>query len=91
MDADIPSQHVSESTAERRREAWWTVYILDRQMSSLLGCPVAFPDEDVSTRLPSFGGSIQTSLALSIHVKLCKAATNILQSESERCCTLMSY
>ena len=66
---------------ERRREAWWTVYVLDRQMSSLLGCCVAFPDDDVNTRLPAFQGSVQTSLALGIHVKLCKAATVILQSE----------
>lgn len=81
MNTDIQSHHDTEATNERRREAWWTVYVLDRQMSSLLGCSVAFADEDVSARLPSFSGSVQTSLALGIHVKLCKAATVILQSK----------
>lgn len=76
-------QHLSQNTIERYRQIWWTVYILDRQMSSLLGSPVAFADSDVSAHLPSFSGSVQTAMGLSIQVRLSKAITVILQSKSE--------
>lgn len=80
MHTDMRSLHLEEHTVERCREVWWTVYILDRHMTSLQGVPITLSDDDVTAVLPKFSGSGRKSLALSLHVKLSKAEANILQS-----------
>ena len=79
---DIKSRHHSESVTERCREVWWTVYLLDCHLSSLMGAPLALAEHDISAQLPSFAGFSQKSLALSIHVRLAKTTTLILRSKS---------
>lgn len=78
---DIQSRHHSEAFTERCREVWWTVYLLDCHLSSLMGVPLALAEQDISAQLPSFGGASQKSLALSIHVKVVKTTTLILRSK----------
>lgn len=80
LHTDIQSRHHSESTTERCREIWWTVYLLDCHSSSLMGVPLQLTEHDVSARLPAFSGSAQKSLALSIHVRLAKTTTLILKT-----------
>nr|POF01397.1 putative transcriptional regulatory protein c3c7.04 [Quercus suber] len=70
MHIDASNYLLSDETTERRREAWWTTYILDRQMSALLGVPTSIPDHEVTALLPSFAGSVHKSSALNVHVKL---------------------
>ncbi|KAI4235169.1 MAG: hypothetical protein LQ352_008121, partial [Teloschistes flavicans] len=77
---DMKNRHKSESERERCREIWWTVYILDCHLSSLMGTPIAIGEQHISVQLPSFGGFAQKSLALSIHVKLAKTTTLILST-----------
>jgi proline utilization trans-activator len=72
----------SESRVQRCRKVWWTVYILDRQMSSLMGLPLAIRDEDVSAPLPVFPNQSQRNIGLELHVKLSKVTAKILNSES---------
>ena len=86
MHTDIKSHYLAEHAAERRREVWWTVYVLDRQMSSLLGVPLAFSDEDISAQLPTFAGSPHKAVALSIHVKISQATAVIMKSRYYRTC-----
>ena len=88
---DIQSCHHSEAVTERCREVWWTVYVLDCHLSSLMGVPLALAEQDISAQLPSFAGfSHNKSLALSIHVRLAKTTTLILRSKccsTFRCCS----
>lgn len=70
MHMDMPVQHLGEAVAERRRRIWWTTYVLDREMTSLMGLPQAIHDEDMCPQLPCFSGSIQRSAALGMQVKL---------------------
>ena len=81
MHTNMESQYLAEDVVERARETWWTVYTLDRQMSSLLGVPLMLADEDITSRLPSFGGSHRKSLALSILIKMSKATAQIQRSQ----------
>ena len=81
LHTDIRSRHHSESVAERCREVWWTVYVLDCHLSSLMGVPLAIAEHDIRAQLPSFAGYPQKSLALSIHVRLGKAITLIRGSK----------
>ena len=78
---DIQSNHHSESVKERCRKVWWTIYVLDCHLSSLMGVPLAMPEQDISAQLPTFAGFSQKSLALSIHVRLAKTTTLILRSK----------
>lgn len=77
MNTDAGSNNFSQATVERSRETWWTVYVLDRLMSSTLGVPLTLADENISALLPSFAGSTRKSLALSILIKVSQATAEI--------------
>lgn len=53
MHTNMQDQGLDETHVQRCRNLWWTVYILDRQMSSLMGVPLAVRDEDITASLPS--------------------------------------
>lgn len=71
---------VDGARAQKCRRVWWTVYILDRQMSSLMGVPMAVPDNEITAPLPTFPGDVRRSMALEIQVKLCRVLAQILSS-----------
>jgi proline utilization trans-activator len=70
LHTDMQNCQHSNTVLERCREIWWTIYLLDCHMSSLIGSPLALAEREISTRLPSFVSSPQKSIALGIHVKL---------------------
>jgi len=80
MHTSMQDQGLDDYFVQRCRNVWWTVYILDRQMSSLLGVPLAVRDEDITASLPTFSGSLQKSLALELNVKLSRVISQILNS-----------
>jgi proline utilization trans-activator len=82
MHTSMQAQGLEDKYVERCRKVWWTVYVLDRQMSSLMGVPLAIRDEDISASLPTFSGSLQKVLALEIHVQLSRVIAQILNSTS---------
>ena len=82
MHTDMPSHYLDEQTTERYRGAWWTVYILDRRMSSLMGTPISISDEDITAVIPTYADFPQKSSALKHHVQLSKATSSILHSAS---------
>lgn len=81
MHTNMQGQGLDEAHVQRSMNVWWTVYILDRQMSSLMGVPLALKDTEISAPLPAFDGSRQKSQALEIHVKLSRILSQILNSE----------
>ncbi|KAJ5220514.1 hypothetical protein N7468_009718 [Penicillium chermesinum] len=48
VDADL-----SEADRKRRRQAWWSVYSLDRLLSVKSGNPITIHDEDIGTKWPA--------------------------------------
>lgn len=70
-------------TAEqaRRRNIWWTVFILERRTSVLLGVPLGIRDQDIFTPLPNFPESQSQTDAAIIHVKLSKAFGQVVDSK----------
>lgn len=65
-----------QCSSTRHRSIWWTLYILDRRFSSLMGAPVSVQDADVTVTLPR--SEIFGSLALCMHVKLSRIITDVL-------------
>ncbi len=45
MHTEMRSKQVGEAMSQRCRKVWWTVCILDRQMCSPMGVPMAIADE----------------------------------------------
>ncbi|KAF7198465.1 putative transcriptional regulatory protein [Pseudocercospora fuligena] len=80
MYTDMRSLNVPDHVLERCRETWWTVYVLDRQMTSLMGVPMSLSDDDITAPLPSFGNQPRKARALALHVKLAKAQAVIMQT-----------
>lgn len=80
MHTDMPVVDLGESVVQRCRKIWWTVYILDRQMTSLMGLPQSVRDDDVSCQLPNFGGSAQRAAGLGMQIKLARIYSEISRS-----------
>lgn len=81
MHTDMPVENLGEPLVQRCRKIWWTVYILDRQMTSLMGLPQSVRDDDISCQLPKFPGSAQRAAALGMQIKLARIYAEIARSK----------
>ena len=66
-----------EDYIQRSNLLWWTVYILERRMSSLLGLPLGIPEESISALCPSILIQSETSEAMEIQVRLCQILAKV--------------
>lgn len=80
MHTDMPVENLGEPLVQRCRKIWWTIYILDRQMTSLMGLPQSIRDDDVTCKLPDFPGSAQRAAALNMQIKLSRIYAEIARS-----------
>lgn len=81
LHTSMESQHIGDAMLQRCRKIWWTIFVLDRQMTALMGVPLAMRDADITSELPVFPGSPQKSVALDLHVKLSKVVAKIVYCE----------
>ncbi|KAL4863875.1 hypothetical protein BDV12DRAFT_206112 [Aspergillus spectabilis] len=77
MHTDMPVQHLGEALVQRCRKNWWTIYVLDRQMTSLMGLPQSIHDSQIHHQLPSFPGSPQKVVALGMQIRMCQIIAEI--------------
>ncbi|KAJ5595536.1 uncharacterized protein N7459_001744 [Penicillium hispanicum] len=77
MHTQMPIEYLGEPMVQRCRKIWWTVYILDREMTSLMGLPQSLSDNHVNTLLPEFPGSIQRTAGIGMHIKLSRIIAEI--------------
>ncbi|GKZ86657.1 hypothetical protein AnigIFM56816_002068, partial [Aspergillus niger] len=64
----------------RYQNVWWTVYVLERQLSVLMGVPCGFSDNNISAFLPQYQGSETKTATVAIHVKLSQALSNVVNA-----------
>ncbi|GIC86025.1 putative C6 transcription factor [Aspergillus udagawae] len=76
----LPVDQLGQKRVERCTKVWWTVYILDRKFSSLIGSPASVNDEDVTTVLWDPMTCSQETAALSLHVKITQVITRVLNT-----------
>lgn len=81
MHTEMPAQIISSPRVERARKIWWTVYRLDRELSSLMGLPIQLADENITAHYPSFDTPEQ-STAFRLHIKMCRCIASVIGSES---------
>ncbi|KAF2716138.1 hypothetical protein K431DRAFT_279571 [Polychaeton citri CBS 116435] len=77
INADVQSQHIPDALAQRFRKIWWTVYILDRQISSSMGVPTSIRDKDITTRLPYSTERTQRAMAFEVQVRISRISAQI--------------
>ncbi|KAJ5692231.1 hypothetical protein N7462_001654 [Penicillium macrosclerotiorum] len=77
MHTRMPVGNLGLNAVERCRKIWWTVYILDRNMSIIQGLPQSIDDRFVETNLPSLSESQEKNKALDMHIKLCRSIDDI--------------
>ncbi|KAM3497375.1 hypothetical protein MY10362_009274 [Beauveria mimosiformis] len=70
MHTDTPPHHLDQSLIQRWRRIWWTVYVLDKEMTSLMGLPQALSDEHARSALPTFDGDAFRTAAFLMRIKL---------------------
>ncbi|KAF5566727.1 transcriptional regulatory [Fusarium phyllophilum] len=75
---DIAGESAGDPEVRRYRSAWWTLYILDRKFSSLMGAPSSVQDSDVSVPIPGDQITPRRSSSLEIHIKLSRLKTKCI-------------
>jgi len=80
MHTDMPIE-LGEPLVQRCRKIWWSIYILDRQMSSQMGLPLSIQDDDISCKLTYFAGSTQRTAALKMQIRLARIYSEISRSK----------
>lgn len=77
--------------ASRYRSVWWTLYILDRKFSTLIGAPSSIHDSDISVPFPKPHQSAQKSCALDMHVRLSRLLAKVLNSRHKQLSLLVNW
>lgn len=80
MHTDMSEGRLGDALVQRCRRIWWTIYILDRQMTSLMGLPQSIRDDQLHHQLPYYPGSPQKGIALSMQIKVCQIMDEINSS-----------
>ncbi|KAM0279868.1 hypothetical protein ACHAO9_011494 [Fusarium lateritium] len=77
---DIVSGVLDDPEVTRYRNTWWTLYILDRKLSSLMGAPCSIHDSDISVPIPRDQTASRKSSALDMHIKLSRLKAKVLDT-----------
>ncbi|KAJ8118883.1 hypothetical protein OPT61_g217 [Boeremia exigua] len=77
----LPVERFGVDLAQRYNYLWWSVYILDRHISSTTGCPTVVHEQDITVPLPISLGSSQQNIVSTLHVKVSRLVSKVLSSE----------
>lgn len=87
MHTDMPVHDLGSALVQRCRKIWWTVCLLDRQMTSLMGIPQSIRPAEITCRLPDFGESLHRRDALEMQISLSHVYADIARSELGAVCS----
>lgn len=79
---NIPLETLGAQAIQRSRNVWWTAYILECQMSVLMGVPLGIRNNEISSPLHFFPSSPHVAATVFIHVKLSQALGEVSNSET---------
>ncbi|PKK46836.1 hypothetical protein CI102_10016 [Trichoderma harzianum] len=64
----------------RHRRAWWTLYILDKRFSSLMGAPNCIQDNEITVLLPEPDYDQGDCQMFGLHVRLTRLLADVLRT-----------
>ncbi|KAE8378157.1 fungal-specific transcription factor domain-containing protein [Aspergillus bertholletiae] len=79
LHTQLPEQELGTATVARCRNLWWTLYIMDRHVSSSLGLPMTTKDSDISTLINTPSMDFH-DIAFSLQVRLSQMLSFILST-----------
>jgi proline utilization trans-activator len=73
MNREFESGILSDEDNEHRMRLWWTVYMIDRKLTYLMGVPLSLHDVDITVPKPALhsgntGNDTAAAFALHIHL-----------------------
>ncbi|KAH0436011.1 zn 2cys6 transcription factor [Colletotrichum camelliae] len=80
MYTEMQGQYLDEAYVQKCRLMWWTLYVLERHMSTLLGVPMFINDENICTPFPARPDQGQRTSVMHIQVKLAQILGQIHRS-----------
>ncbi|GKZ28926.1 hypothetical protein AbraIFM66950_001884 [Aspergillus brasiliensis] len=80
MHTQLPEDELGAETVARSRDLWWTLYVLDRHISSSVGASMTLHDSDITTLLDPPGTTTQSNATLGLLVRLSHLLSYILSS-----------
>lgn len=80
MHTEMPVAQLGEEYVQRCRKIWWTIFLLDRQMTSLMGLPQCIQDPDIHCQMPVYPEASQRTTTLEMHIKLAGVIARISNS-----------
>ncbi|KAJ5943488.1 hypothetical protein N7516_003656 [Penicillium verrucosum] len=73
-------QRCLPSQSAHRLRLWWTVYMLDRRLSSGLGLAAGADERQLRTELPRNAMGFQSPIALAINVRIARVTDDIMST-----------
>lgn len=80
MNTCMTVTELGQDSVERCRKIWWTVYILDRHMTSIQWLHQSIDDRFIRTKLPSSVG-LDVITALDMNIRLCRSIADFNASK----------
>ncbi|KAE8331808.1 hypothetical protein BDV39DRAFT_200953 [Aspergillus sergii] len=80
FDKPAREQRCLPSETAHRVRLWWTVYMLDRRLSSGLGLAAGSDERQLRAELPRQAIGFQSPIALAINVRIARATDEIMSS-----------
>ncbi|KAI0974870.1 fungal-specific transcription factor domain-containing protein [Xylaria arbuscula] len=77
---ELVGDDLTDEDIERYHAVWWTIYILYRRFSSLMGAPNSIRDDDITVPLPDFQQDSPSAKAMSLQVSLARLHAQVLST-----------
>ncbi|KFG84448.1 hypothetical protein MANI_004145 [Metarhizium anisopliae] len=85
LHTNLSSHHVENALVPRCRRIWWTILVLDRQMTYLMGLSQSIRDDDVTAPLPEFEGDGFRTAAFAMRTRLSHFIATIDRVPDQSC------
>lgn len=79
MNREFESGILTECDIRHRTKLWWTVYIIDRKITYLMGTPLMLHDLDITIPKPAFNSVDDSTSAFSFHIHLSSQLGHVLK------------
>lgn len=70
MNHESTTGYLDHGEYQRRRRLWWTLYVVDKKLSTIIGTPSSIEDQEINISLPEVHDLDLSNSALNYHIKL---------------------
>jgi len=81
LNREIDHAFLSRSQREHRCKLWWTIYVLECRISTLMGAPTLIHVRDIPLPKPPLVSVHISESALALHVELATQLGHVIDSE----------